>query len=297
MLLNGKRILRVFPRKTKATPDDCFSFVRRPLPREKLPSGADNPSRKLAEAADEIHISVTFTYDIPTAEKLYKSWARLGVPVKMGGPALDSRAGEFIPGLYLKQGYTITSRGCNGKCWFCDAWRREGPLRELEIKDGWIVTDNNLLGCSESHIRQVFEMLARQPQKPRFTGGIEARLLKPWHAELMRRVGTARLFCAYDTPDDYEPLVHAGRMFRSAGFTTASHALGCYVLVGYPGDTFDEATVRLRQTISAGFVPYAMLYRDKTGNISSAWRAFQREWCNPYIVGAKLRATSEEGAE
>ena len=105
----------------------------------------------------------------------------------------------------------------------------------------------------------------------------------------MKEIKTKRLYCAYDTPDDLEPLIDAGKMFRNAGFTVASHSLCCYVLIGYHGDTFEKAEKRLIQTIQAGFVPYAMLYRDKNGQVDKEWRAFQREWCRPIIVGSKLK--------
>ena len=50
----------------------------------------------------------------------------------------------------------------------------------------------------------------------------------------------------------------------------------------------DEAEKRLKQTIRAGFVPYAMLYRDEAGETDQEWRRFQREWCRPMIVGKKF---------
>ena len=177
----GDKIARVFPRKTKATPDDDMVFFG-PPPLLLLPE------------IDEVHVSVTFTYDRPKAEELAEEWMMAGVPVKLGGPAYDDPAeGEFIPGRYIKKGYTITSRGCNNKCWFCLAPRREGPLRELEIKDGWDILDNNLLQCSEDHIREVFDMLKRQPVRPKFTGGLEAKELKPWHCDLLREVKAQRM--------------------------------------------------------------------------------------------------------
>lgn len=268
------RVARVFPRKTVATPDDSLVFF-------------GPPTLGLPEI-DEVHVSVTFTYDKPKAEELAYQWGAVGVPVKLGGPAYDDPGGEFVPGMYLKQGYIITSRGCNNSCWFCMASKREGHLRELEIKDGWDVLDNNLLQCSEEHIRAVFAMLKRQPHKPKFTGGLEAKELKPWHCELLREVRPERMYFAYDTPDDYEPLVTAGRMLRDAGFTPQSHVMGCYNLVGYKGDTFDKAQKRLEQTIAAGFMPYAMLYRDHDGLVDKEWSKFQREWLRPQIVSCKF---------
>ena len=270
-------IARVFPRRTQATPDDPLSFV-----------GVETPPLLTLPEIDEVHVSVAFTYDRSRAEKMAYQWEAVGVPVRLGGPAYDDPAGEFVPGLYLKRGYTITSRGCNNKCWFCMASKREGQLRELEIKDGWDILDNNLLQCSEAHIRSVFEMLHRQSHRPKFTGGLEAKELKPWHCELLRAARPERMYFAYDTPDDYEPLVMAGRMLMEAGITPQSHVMACYNLIGYKGDTFEKANTRLNQTIKAGFMPYAMLYRDEKGKVDREWAKFQREWLRPAIVSTKF---------
>lgn len=152
--------------------------------------------------------------------------------------------------------------------------------------------DDNLLACSERHIRAVFAMLARQSEHPSFTGGLEARLLRPWHVDLLRQVKTKRMFFAYDTPDDYEPLVEAGRLLRAGGITQTSHRAACYVLIGYPGDTMEAAEERLLDTYRAGFWPFAMLYRDKSGRQSNEWHKFQRMWVKPSIIYGRLKAES-----
>lgn len=278
MTVNGKVIARVFPRRTKATPDDELAFVDCPPPMLAMPE------------IDEVHISVTFTYDMCRAEELARQWKAVGVPVMMGGPALGKQPGEFEPGLYLKKGYVFTSRGCPNQCSRCMVPQREGPLQEIEIKDGWNVLDNNLIACSDEHFSAVIEMLRRQPERPLFTGGIEARRLKSWQAELMKEISTKRLYCAYDTPGEYEPLVEAGKILRDAGFTVASHAMCCYILIGYRGDTFEKADKRLWDTVRAGFVPYAMLYRDDDWVADDIeWRRFQRTWLRPEIIGTRMR--------
>ena len=89
---------RVFPRRTKATPDDALAYTT-------------TPPKEVPDIV-EVHVSVVFTYDIPKAEQLAEAWQHVGVPVKMGGPAYSLPGEDFTPGLYLKRGYVITSRGC-----------------------------------------------------------------------------------------------------------------------------------------------------------------------------------------
>jgi hypothetical protein len=238
---------------------------------------------------DEVHVSVAFTWDLPRAEYLARQWARVA-PVKIGGPAFNQPGGEFVPGRYLKEGYTITSRGCPNNCWFCAVPKREKGLRELPIKDGWNLLDDNILACSEPHIRAVFDMLRRQPQEIEFTGGLEAARLEPWHVDLLASIRLGQAFFAYDTPDDWEPLWTAAQMLRHHGMIREGgrHRIRCYVLIGWPQDTMSEAEARLERVLSLGIYPMAMLYRDHEGKTSPEWRKFQRSWARPQIIGAKM---------
>jgi hypothetical protein len=270
------RIIRVFPRKTKATPID--DLVR-------IGKGPD-----LFDEADQVHISVAFTWDLPLAEKLAREWAYVA-PVTMGGPAMNERGGDFVPGMYLKSGYVITSRGCPNRCWFCSVPKREGGVvRELPITDGHNVLDDNLLACSSYHIESVFAMLRRQKEPIEFTGGLEAaRLHKVWAYQL-RTLRIKQMFLAYDTPDDLEPLQQAGRYLQEVGFTVQSHSLRCFVLCGFKGDTLSKAEARMEETKTAGFTPMAMLWKDETGKRDPEWGKFQREWARPAIIYARKAA-------
>lgn len=55
-----------------------------------------------------------------------------------------------------------------------------------------------------------------------------------------------------------------------------------------------KAERRLTDTLRAGFIPYAMLYRDKDGKVDPEWRRFQREWCRPIIVAKKANEIWKE---
>jgi len=267
------RIARVFPhggKRTKATPIDRYSFIGSP--------GLFPPE------VDEVHISVTFTWDLPEAERLAEAWARIA-PVKIGGPATGERSGNFTPGMYLKPGYVITSRGCPNHCWFCSVPKREGNVRELTIAGGWNVLDDNLLACSEEHISAVFNMLRQQRKPIEFTGGLEPKRMTASIANELRVLKPKQVFFAYDTPDDFEPLREAVTMCWNAGFSKAGHRLRAYVLIGFQGDSFDGAERRLRSVLSLGVIPMAMLYRDKTGKADPGWKAFQRQWARVALIG------------
>jgi hypothetical protein len=273
-------ILRVFPRRTKATPIDKYSFI-------------GDPGLFIPEDIKEIHISCAFTWDIPEAERLYKSWCRFG-KTKIGGPAFNKTSGDFIPGRYLKPGYVITSRGCPNRCWFCSVWRREPQLKELKIKNGYDILDDNLLACSQEHINAVFKMLFKQKDRVRFTGGLEAARLENWHIELLLKLKPKPLiFFAYDTESDYEPLLIAAEKLKQNGFNR--HSLMCYCLIGYLGDTFDKAEKRLKKIMELGLVPFAMLYRDNHLIRSRDWGKFQKYWARPWYIYSSQKLFYQRG--
>lgn len=160
------RIIRVFPRRTRATPDDDLVYT--------------GPPDLFAEA-DEVHVSVTFTWDKDRAEQLAEQW-RFVAPVKIGGVAYNDTSLEFLPGQYIRPGYTITSRGCPRRCWFCGVWKKWPTVNVLPIYDGWNILDDNVLAAPRPHVEAVFDMLRRQRKadwpdwdgRVEFTGGLEA---------------------------------------------------------------------------------------------------------------------------
>jgi hypothetical protein len=271
------RIIRVFPRKTKATPTDALAYF--------------GPPDRLAEA-DEVHVSVTFTYDKAWAEHLAESW-RPVAPVKLGGVAYGDRGAEFVPGRYIRSGYVFTSRGCPRRCWFCSVWKRDPVPRLLPIIDGWNILDDNLLACPRDHVEAVFAMLRRQKRRVEFTGGLEALSLQDYQVDLLASLRPRpTMFFAYDPQDEFETLRSAASRLLDAGFTRASHAMRAYVLIGYPKDTFAAAEQRLQQMLSLGFTPHAMLWRPETPSQmkwapEDSWRAFQRRWARPAIIHAR----------
>ena len=237
------RLIRVFPRKTKATPDDALAYF--------------GPPDRRAEA-DEVHVSVTFTYDKMLAEHLAEQWKHVA-PVKIGGVAYGDRGEEFVPGRYIKPGYVFTSRGCPRRCWFCSVWKRDPVPRLLPIIDGWNILDDNLLACPRDHVEAVFAMLRRQDRRIEFTGGLEALSLQDYQVELLASLRPRpTMFLAYDPGDAFETLQSAARRLLEAGFTArlASHARLC-------ADRLSEGHVRGGRAAPAA---------DACDRLHAAWR-------------------------
>jgi radical SAM superfamily enzyme YgiQ (UPF0313 family) len=279
-------LARVFPRKTNATPDDEYAFV------------GDPPlSCFIPEDIDEVHISVAFGWDLQETERLARAWRGIA-PVKIGGPATGQRGEEFVPGRYLREGYVITSRGCDheNSCWFCRVPSVEGPVRELPVRAGRNILDDNLFACSESHIRTVFRMLEEQKRQGRrtfFTGGIEAALIREWHIGLLKKLRPKEIFFGCDTEEKFYHLRESVKLFKEAGYFSRN-TLRAYVLIGYPNDTPEDAEKRLRRVKDLGVCPMAMLYRDMSGAIIQPerdWKRLQRLWARPALIYGKRDST------
>jgi len=266
-------LIRVFPRRTPLTPDDDLAFVGGP-PLFPVP-------------ARRAHVSCLFTWDRREAGRLAEEWAAQGYKVELGGPAFGGESSEFEPGLYVKNGATITSRGCIRHCPFCFVPEREGPLRTLEIKPGWDILDNNLLACPRKHVEAVLAMLNEQPRAARFTGGIDARLCRPWFAARLAAMRLDILYMAYDMPETWSAVERTIGLMRGAGI--GQRKVGCYVLVGYEGDTLADAERRLSMVLECGGMPFAMYYRgaDWTGKPPSGWARLVRSWSRPAAIFAK----------
>jgi len=267
-------MIRVFPRRTKWTPTDDLAFV--------------GPPPLFRPPEQPVKISVVFTWDIRLAEELKKMWGQFYPNVQIGGPAYSDPGGDFIPGRFIADGVTITSRGCVRKCPWCFVPHREGRLRELPIKDGWIIQDNNILACGKKHIGNVFNMLKRVNKPAIFKGGLDARLLRQWHVDLFDSIKIGELWFACDSRKDIATLEKISSMLDHI----SQNKKRCYTMIGFNGETLGEAERRLEAVYDLGFLPFSQLYQGETKKIySKEWRQLNRKWSRPaaYKTAMALR--------
>ena len=265
------RIAKVFPTKTSMSPDDHDVYFGEP--------------ELFMPEYDEVHISVAFTWDRERAKYLKRQWEFVA-PVKMGGPAIDGEGDGFVPGKYLKKGITFTSRGCPNRCPWCFINR---PLKELDpVLEGNIIQDNNILACSRKHLDKVFQMLSRQ-HAIRFPGGLEARRIRYDIVERFRSLRINELWLSYDHDEAIYDLMKAAYLLKKY---FKRWKLRCYVLIGFRNDTIEKAEKRLVKAWEFGFLPFAMLYRNRQGDYpkpEKEWRHFQRTWTRPAAIATKIK--------
>jgi len=265
------RIARVFPSRTSMTPIDSLSF-----------SYKDDPRDLWFPRYEEVHISCQFTWDIPKAKELVEKWSDGIHKVKLGGVAINGESDKpFVPGMYLKKGITITSRGCPNNCSFCIV--RKGVIEFDDFPEGNIIQDNNILACSDRYWRLVISMLKKQ-KSIEFKGGLEKYRITPKIAEDLRGLRIKTLWLACDQPNGIEPLRKAIDILHKAGFT--KNHIYCYVLIG---DNARENIHRLNEVYRMGCLPFAQLFKNKENDIeySKGWKNFQRRWSRSAIIKRK----------
>ena len=257
------------------TPTDPYAFVGDP------PLGLWRPE------ADEVHVSVTFTWDIEEGHRLADAWGQYYKVVRLDGPAFGDCPNGFIPGRYLRHGVTFTTRGCNNHCPWCLVPKREGKFSQLwDFAPGHIIQDNNILQASKRHLQRVADMLHTQRKAAIFSGGLQTNLIDTWVSCWLEGLRINSIFLAADTNAALPALRKAVDKLEFLGRN--SNKLRCYVLIAYNGETIAQATARLEAVWEAGCVPFAQLYQpdDHYINYSLEWKALARTWSRPAAIRA-----------
>jgi hypothetical protein len=236
------------------------------------------------EVGKTLYQSIPFTWLLPEAR--YRAESHKG-KVVIGGPAVTlaktdgfydlswaetpSEVTPYDTLSFHNPLATFTTRGCPNRCKFCAVPKLEGDFRELKSwKHAPVICDNNLLACSRSHFEAVIESLKQFPYSD-FNQGLEAKLLKPWHVDLLRGLKPVKIRFAFDDFSE-ETVVHdAIELCQKNGLKD----LGCYCLIGF-NDTPEEAKERLELIRSWGVLPNPMRYQPlnslkKNSHVADGW--------------------------
>lgn len=230
----------------------------------------------VAEEADTIYFSVIFTWDIPDLILQVNQVLSWGKQVEIGGPAatfmgnyieahtgvpvhrgLDQRF-EYIDGEY---DMTFTSRGCPHGCDFCGVKRVE-PV--FVVYDNFplarMLGDNNLLATGDIHQRRVVDRLKETYPKGKvdINSGFDVRYFKPRHFKLYSELRLLQWRFAFDSMAVEKDVRRVAKLMKANGLDR--HKVTYYVLIGFPGQTPEDAFYRLNTIIELGHNPYPMRY-------------------------------------
>lgn len=160
-----------------------------------------------------------------------------------------------------------TALGCKNRCRYCAVSNLEGGSRvERPVKDviedmrskidlgfnSFRFLDSNILDNWENHLKPILEFLRDYGKgKLRITtyGGVEANMLGEEQVRLMRQAGFIKMTIPLESAD-IEKLTEWNRpsgieQFKKSVKIASNYyineALRAYVLIGYPGQTYDVA--------------------------------------------------------
>ena len=266
--------------------------------------------------ADEVYLSVVFSWDLPLLAGIARRARATGRSVHIGGPVAEHNAawvkretgvapwrGPHPSASIRIEGplMTWTSRGCSGRCPFCLVWRVEGDLVELEDwQPAPLVMDNDFLATSPAHQEQVIRRLAGAGlAQVDVYQGLDARRYTPAFRHLLERHGV-RLRSwrfAYDRPGDWPAVEAALGDLQRAG--VGWWDVRVYLLYGWR-ETPEEAVERAERVIGSREAPRAcpwpMAYKPLdwmrpgeeyvaagTGWSAQSIRDFRRYWSRPVL--------------
>lgn len=248
-----------------------------------------------------LYISVPFTWNLPgvRAEVLQADFTYDKVVV--GGPAVQlmpeyladvAEGGGSHPGVLQRVNplATRSTVGCPNRCGFCAVPRMhpEG-LREL---DDWpdlpVYCDDNLLAASRRHFDKVVDRLKKHSFAD-FNQGLDARLLKPYHARRLAELHRPVLRLAWDDLPIEKFVRRAISRLLKAGLPKRS--VRVFVLIGFD-DSPSAALYRFEALRELGvkaspmrYEPLNALERNSYVNTENGWteellKDYMKYWYN-----------------
>ncbi len=198
-----------------------------------------------------------------------------GKPLRIGGPAVYNNiswipkwieVGYDLENIYKKynKNFCKTSIGCIRKCSFCQVWKVEGKLKELNTwQSGKIVIDNNLLACSKKHFDKVIDSL-KTVKNVDFNQGLDTRLLTKYHTERFKELKKPIIRLAFDHIKNENDFLRARKLLKDF------KDIRCYVLINYK-DNPEDAFCRLELCIKLGVLPNPMRYQPLNTKIKNSF--------------------------
>lgn len=245
----------------------------------------DWPKKSTQWIEDRIlYISIPFTWNLQSVKNQVSQKSFFWDKVIVGGPAVSLMPDFFndiecvsvgpwhMPGVLQRVNplATKTTMGCIRKCKFCAVSKIESPYFKNGFKelDDWpdlpVLIDNNLFAASKKHFNKVIDRLKKhkapidkQGNTVDFNQGVDARLLKKYHADRIAEIKKPIIRLSLDSMDYIDQWNLAFEKLRKAGLPKRS--IRSYVLIGF-NSGIDDAWGRCEYVNSFGIKALPMWY-------------------------------------
>ena len=261
------------------------------------------------QQCDKAFFSAIFTYHLPQLCHDVNLLAMSGIEIEIGGPAatampeyikentgfvphtgLDERF-EHIPGKYKM---TFTSRGCVRKCPWCVVWKIEPNQVEYDefpipVGKNPFIGDNCILGTTWEHQKLVIDKM-KDVRALDINSGFDCRLFTEEHYHLYSQLHLECFRLAFDSMGVERNFERVVKILKKNGVDY--RRIIVYVLIGFPGTTFEECVYRLEKTRDLGCSPYPQRFMPLNsvdarryvapGFEDEKLEALRSYWCNPF---------------
>ena len=226
---------------------------------------------------DKTYLSAIFTWDLPKLIRDANLFKERNISVELGGPAVTAMSDYVERNTGIKPHFGMderfehvrgdfkmefTSRGCRNNCAWCGVPRLEPVPVEYEdfnipVGINPYIGDNNILATSWEHQVRVVEKL-KNVRNLDINSGFEVGLFTEDYYQLYSKLHLEAWRIAFDSMAVEADFEKAVKILKN--HDVDYRKILVYVLIGFPGTTFDEAVYRLEKARVLGCSPYPQRY-------------------------------------
>lgn len=190
---------------------------------------------------------------------------------------------SLYPELTKDTAYGFMSRGCPRGCDFCHVEAKEGrkAYKVADLSEFWrgqkniVLLDPNPIACKEW--KDILQQLIDSGAWVDFSQGVDIRLMTEEKAEMIKRIKTKNIHCAWDRYEDKEKIIPKFKEFKRIT-QWDKRKLTVYVLTNF-NTTKDQDLERIYILRDLGYWPYVMIYDKEHTKSTDTVRKIQR-WVN-----------------
>lgn len=235
--------------------------------------------------ADEIVFGGTgFAITIENGKEVYHKDRDKSLPYEIEHQYPDY---SLYPELSKNKAFGFLTRGCCNNCGYCIVSKKEGrcSVKVADLSEWWngqkeiVLLDPNILACKDRE--ELLQQLIDSGARVDFTQGLDARLITPEIAEMLKRVKTKLYHFAFDSLKDERQIIKGLKTFIDI-VNPNERNCSVYVLTNFD-TTIEQDLYRVHKIQELGIKPDIRIYRKNALPKRHILRDLQR-WSNNRVI-------------